>query len=161
MQVIRKQIGLLTAALVLIAGVAMAHAHPRRENIVIVPHVGFYHPYVYHPYWRAWPRYTYTYGYPVLPDSTIRTKIEPQDTEIFVDGYFAGNAREFDGGRRLHVTPGGHTITMYPDGYRTVTEDIWVEPSKTVTLKSDMERLARGEVSAPAPAPASELEPRS
>jgi hypothetical protein len=58
------------------------------------------------------------------------------------------------------VTPGGHAISMHLDGYRTVTEDIWVEPSKTVTLKTHMERLAKGEASAPVPAPASGPEPR-
>ena len=58
-----------------------------------------------------------------------------------------------DGGRPLRVTPGGHAISMHLDGYRTVTEEIWAEPSKTVTLKTDMTRLAKGDVSAPVPPP--------
>ena len=160
MQFITKQMGLLAGALVLIAGVTTANAEPRHRVIVVGPRAGFYHPYVYPPYWRAWHPYAYTYAYPVLPDAGIRTKIDPHDTEIFVDGYFAGYAREFDGGKRLRVTPGGHAISMHLDGYRTVTEDIWVEPSKTVTLKTHMERLAKGEASAPVPAPASGPEPR-
>jgi hypothetical protein len=154
MQTITKRIALMSGALMLIAGVGTADAQPR-HGVVIVPRVGIYRPYVYAPYWGPWhpPAYTYTYGYPIGGDANIRTKVDPKNTEIFVDGYFAGFAREFDGGHRLHVTPGGHAITMHLDGYRTVTEEIWVEPSRTVTLKTDMTRLARGEASAPVPSP--------
>ena len=160
MQFITKQMGLLAGALVLIAGVTTANAEPRHRVIVVGPRAGFYHPYVYHPVLASVASLCLHLRVPVLPGASIRTKIDPHDTEIFVDGYFAGYAREFDGGKPLRVTPGGHAISMHLDGYRTVTEDIWVEPSKTVTLKTHMERLAKGEASAPVPAPASGPEPR-
>ncbi len=153
MKTIATRTALLTGALLLIGGAAALHAEPRRGAIVIAPRVGIYRPYYYGPYWGPWHPYAYTYVTPAEPAAAIRTRVDPKDTAIFVDGYFAGYAREFDGGRPLRVTPGGHAVTMHLDGYRTVTEEIWTEPSKTVTLKIDMIRLARGEISAPVPPP--------
>ena len=86
MQFITKQIGLLAGALVLIAGVTTANAE--RGTSHRCGTVGrLLSPLRLPPYWRAWHPYAYTYAYPVLPDASIRTKVDPHDTEIFVDGY--------------------------------------------------------------------------
>ena len=153
MQTITKRLVSMTGALFLVAGATAADAAPHR-GVIIVPRVGIYRPYLYAPYWGPWHPYAYGYPYAVRPDASIRTKVDPNETEIYLDGYFAGYAREFDGGRPLHVTPGGHAVTMHLAGYRTVTEELWVEPSKTVTLKASMERLVEGEASTPVPPPA-------
>ena len=84
----------------------------------------------------------------------------PKQTEVFVDGYYAGTADQFDGAfHHLHTTPGGHAITLYLDGYRTVTEHIYVRPDSTFQMHDTMDKLAAGEVSAPPPLPAGALRP--
>ncbi len=71
----------------------------------------------------------------------------PKQTEVFVDGYFAGTAGT------VRTTPGGHAITLFLPGYRTVTENVYVAPGSTLKVKDTMDRLAAGEMSAPPPAP--------
>ena len=111
---------------------------------------------LYYPYWG----YPYGYGYPygayysLTPRGDVKAKITPKQTEVYVDGYYAGVADDFDGTfQQLHTSPGGHTITLRLDGYRTVTENVYVRPGSTVKLKETMEKLAPGEVSQPVPVP--------
>ena len=69
-------------------------------------------PFAYYPY--------STYAYGLTLDSDVKVKVTPKDAQVFVDGYYAGVSDNFDGAfQRLHVTPGGHVITIYLDGYRT------------------------------------------
>jgi hypothetical protein len=66
----------------------------------------------------------------------------------------------FDGAfNRLHVTAGGHVITIYREGYRTMSRDIYARPGSTTTISDRLEPLARGEVSAPPVSPASPTVP--
>jgi hypothetical protein len=44
-------------------------------------------------------------------------------------------------------------VTLRLDGYRTVTENIYVRPDSTYKLTETMEKLAPGEVSAAVPLP--------
>ena len=86
-------------------------------------------------------------------DSDVKLKITPKNAQVFVDGYYAGEVDNFDGAfQRLHVTPGGHEITVYSDGYRTLSREIYAAPNSTVTFSDDLMPLAPGEVSEP-PAP--------
>jgi len=107
----------------------------------------------YDPFWG--PYYPYA-PYPYIverPTATLRVEGVPKETEVFVDGYFAGTAG------KLHTTPGGHAITLYLPGYRTVTQNIYVAPDSTLKMQSTMDRLAAGEVSTPPPLPARPLRP--
>ena len=76
--------------------------------------------------------------------------VEPKQAEVFVDGYYAGLVGEAG---HLRVVPGGHAVTLYLEGYRTITENVYVRLGSTFTLHENMERLETGEVSAPAPLP--------
>jgi hypothetical protein len=50
----------------------------------------------------------------------FRLLVDPEDTRVYVDGYFAGEVDDFDGMfQRLNVAPGRHEITLKKDGYRT------------------------------------------
>lgn len=123
----------------------------------------FYVGGIYDPYW--WP-YAYPTGlfpfsyYPYGPfaytqplGSDVKVKVTPKDTQVFVDGYYAGVADNFDGTfQQLNVTPGGHEITLYRNGYRTLDRSIYAAPGATVTFKDDMVPLQPGQVSEP-PAP--------
>jgi opacity protein-like surface antigen len=115
---------------------------------------GFVSPFwgPYYPYW-GYP-YGYPYAYPYGASSDLKTKITPKQAEVYVDGYYAGVADDFDGAfQRLHTSPGGHAVTLRLDGYRTVTENIYVRPGSTTKLTETMEKLAPGEVSEPVPVP--------
>jgi hypothetical protein len=84
----------------------------------------------------------------------VKTEITPKQTEVYVDGYYAGVADDFDGAfQRLDTTPGGHAVTLRLEGYRTLTRNIYVRPHSTYKLTERMEKLAPGEVGEPVPEP--------
>jgi PEGA domain len=152
-----QRLVMLTVGLMLL-GAGSASAQPRRRAVVVVPRVQVYRPFVYDPFWGPWYPYSYGYGYAypytVLPQADIKTEITPKGAEVYVDGYYAGHANDFDGVfKRLHVAPGGHAITFHLQGFRTVTENVYVRPDSTLKMNTTMERLAAGETSAPVPSP--------
>src|SRR5882724_6746884 len=118
----------------------------------------FYDPF-WGPFYSDRYGYPYGYGYPGWPydySSTItgslKTEITPKQTEVYVDGYYAGVADDFDGVfQRLNTSPGGHAVTLRLEGYRTITRNIYVRPDSTYKLRETMEKLAPGEVSEPVP----------
>ena len=167
MSTLTKRFVMLAAALLVSgAAAATASAAPRivggarffaGPRVVVVPHVGF-RTWGYDPYWGPWYPYPYAYGYPVPIDrngnAALRTDVTPKQAEVFVDGYFAGHASDFDGAfGHLNVAAGGHQVTLHLDGFRTQTQDVYVRPDSTFKMNATMERLRRGETSAPAPAP--------
>ncbi len=112
----------------------------------------FYDPF-FGPYpW--WPRTAYPYGYfPIFDNSAnVRVQAKPKDVQVFVDGFYAGVGDDFDGPfQRLSLPPGGHTIVLYLDGYRTVRRNLYLRPGSTTRLHDQMERLPAGQVSEPPP----------
>ena len=94
---------------------------------------GYYHR-------RGWyyPRYYFDYG--VYSDhASLRILAEPVETEVYVDGYYAGVVDEFDGiFQRLHVAPGPHEITLRLDGFETWSGEIFAGPGSTVNLRHYM-----------------------
>ena len=91
----------------------------------------------------------------------VRTQITPKQADVYVDGFYAGTAGDFDGVfKRLHLMPGGHAITVYLPGYRTITQDVYVRPDSTVKMRDTMERLESGQASAPPPEPMWQRVPR-
>lgn len=107
---------------------------------------GFGYGYGYAPYGPHYGPYVYD------DSASARVQVTPKQTEVYVDGYLAGRADDFDGTfQRLHVRPGGHEITLYLDGHRSVTERIYFSPGKTHKIKLAMAPLAPGEAPAPRP----------
>jgi PEGA domain len=144
-------IALLVAALTVTAStVAQAHSfgHVRVG-------IGVGRPF-FDPFWGAYYPYGfYPGGYPYVGQSlTGHVHVEgvPKQTEVFVDGYLAGTAGT------VTTTPGGHAITLYLPGYRTVTQSVYVPPGSTLKVNRPMDPLGAGEVSAPPPSPASPVE---
>ena len=69
----------------------------------------------------------------------VRVRVKPSDTQVFVDGYYAGVSDDFDGlFQRLHVPRGPHEITLALDGYRTRSFEVFVSPGHTVKLRHQM-----------------------
>ena len=152
MSAFHKHLIALTAVMLLVGAVA-ANAQQRRASVIVVPRAEVVQPFFYDPFWGPW----YTYGYPfdVRPESDVRTHVTPKDTGVYVDGFYAGRAEDFDGVfKKLHVAPGGHAITLYLDGFRTSTQEVYVRPDSTFKLNATMEPVAPGETSAPVPVPA-------
>ena len=101
----------------------------------------------YDPFWGPF----YPYGfYPYVvnhPTAAVKVDAVPKQAEVFVDGYFAGTPGT------VRTTPGGHVISLYLPGYRTITQNIYVAPGSTVKMRETLETLAPGEVSALPPTP--------
>jgi PEGA domain-containing protein len=149
----RRVIALAAGAIVV--GAVSANAQSRRGAIIVVPRAQVYRPYVYDPFWGPWYPYSYGYAYVGRPETDIKTHVTPKNAEVYVDGFFAGRAADFDGVfKKLHVAPGGHAITLHLDGFRTTTQEVYVRPDSTFKMNVTMAPLAPGEASAPVPAPA-------
>ncbi|HEY7190910.1 MAG TPA: PEGA domain-containing protein [Vicinamibacterales bacterium] len=154
MGAVSKYVIAMTAVLTL-AAATTASAQPRRGAVVVVPRGEIVQPFFYNPFWGPWPAYGYGYPYVVRPQTDIRTHVTPKDADVYVDGYYAGRAADFDGVfKKLHVVPGGHAITLYMPGFRTTTQEVYVRPDSTFKMDVTMAPLANGEASAPVPVPA-------
>ena len=108
---------------------------------------GFYDPF-YYPYYGYGPYPYYGYGYYGRYDmsSSMRLQVSPRNTEVFLDGYYAGTVDDFDGFfQRLHVEPGEHDLQLYLSGYRSVSQKVYLQPGNTFRVKHAMEPLGPGE----------------
>ncbi len=128
----------------------------RGAPVVVIGGYGYYQHWMYDP-WYQWgphgyPPYGYRYGVQDLTAS-IRIDAEPRQAQVFVDGYYAGIVDDFDGVfQRLRVEPGGRTITIFLEGYRTEEQRLYLRPGTDQRVRLTLEPLAAGERSqAPAP----------
>jgi len=91
----------------------------------------------YHRHGWYYPRYFFDEYYPER--AALRILVDPVETEVYVDGYYAGVADDFDGiFQRLYVAPGLHQITLRLDGFVTWTGEVFAAPGSTVKLHHDM-----------------------
>ena len=108
----------------------------------------FYDPF-YGPYpW--WPASAYAWGYYPVFDNRAEVRIQgtPRAAAVYVDGFYAGIVDDFDGTfQRLPLTPGGHRIELFLEGYRTVRKSLYLQPGSTLKLHETMTPLAAGETS--------------
>jgi hypothetical protein len=107
----------------------------------------FYRPFYWYPYAQV------GYGYGGFNGTSLRVQVMPRDAEVFIDNYYAGTVDDFDGlFQRLHVEPGAHDITLWREGYRTVRQRIYIQPTGTFRLRYMMVPLGPGEIAEPRPA---------
>lgn len=107
----------------------------------------FYPPFYWYPYAQV------GYGYRGFDGASLRVQVTPRDTEVFIDNYYAGTADDFDGlFQRLHVEPGAHDVTLFREGYRTVRQRVYIQPTGTFRLRYMMVPLGPGETAEPRPA---------
>jgi hypothetical protein len=166
----------LFASVILVTRPDIASAQPRAvprhpphpERAVVVRGRVFIGGYFYDPFFGPypwWPRAAYPYWYFPIYDhrADLRVQVKPDEAEdaaIYVDGFYAGIVDDFNGVfQALPLTPGGHTIVVYLEGYRTVRHNIYLRPGATFKLRATMERLPAGvtseppELAPPVPAP--------
>ena len=108
----------------------------------------YYYPYYYSPYYYG--AYGGHYGYGYAPyrrggyyrdSGSLRVIVDPERTRVYVDGYYAGVADDFDGiFQRLNVSPGRHDITLRLEGYRTQHFKVYVPYDQTIKIHYDMVR---------------------
>lgn len=113
---------------------------------------GYFYDPAFGPYpW--WPRGTYPYWYVPRFDlrADVRLHVEPKTCEaaaVYVDGFYAGIVDDFNNVfQSLPLTPGGHSIVLFLDGYRTVRQNVYLRPGSMFTLRATMEKLPPGETS--------------
>ena len=122
-----------------------------RPVVVVAPYYyrpWFYDPFFYSPYYPYYPWYQPPYGYGAAFDreSSLRLQVTPRETEVFVDGFFAGKADDFDGFlQRLRLPPGEHDLQLYLAGHRSVQQKIYLQPGATFRVRYNLESLAPGE----------------
>jgi hypothetical protein len=81
--------------------------------------------------------------------------VSPRETEVFVDGYYAGAVDDFDGFfQRLRLPPGAHEVILHHDKYRTVRQTLYVAAGTDYRIRHDLTPLGPGEASEPRPVPA-------
>lgn len=123
-----------------------------------------YGAYGYRPYGAYGYGYGSPYGRPLAETSSARIQVTPKEAreaEVYVDGYRAGRVDDFDGTfQRLNVAPGPHEITLFLNGYRTITEKLYMGEGSTIKVREAMVRLAPGETSERPPAPPARTAPR-
>jgi hypothetical protein len=107
------------------------------------------------PYYPPYPPYPPYAFYGRVDDTAhLKTEIEPKQARIYVDGYYAGIADDFDGlFQSLAVAPGPHDITAYLEGYRTTTRQMYFGPDAGLKLRLRLEPLRQGETSEAPPQP--------
>ena len=131
----------------------------RGSTVVVAPALyygyGFYDPFwwgygVGYPYgWYA-PYYP---GIPYRPNvGSARLQIKPSNAEVYVDGHLAGIADDFDGFlQRLDLPAGEHELTVYREGYRTLSQKVLFRPGATLNIKYTLQPLGPGESNEPRP----------
>jgi hypothetical protein len=117
----------------------------------------FYYPYSPYYYYGQYPYYGR--GYYDL-SSSLRLQVTPRQTEVYIDGYYAGTVDDFDGiFQRLHLEPGEHDLQLYLPRHRNFTQKVYLQPGRTFSVKHAMEELRGGE---PEPVkPSAQALPRS
>jgi hypothetical protein len=126
-------------------------------HVAVRGHVVFVGGYFYDPHFGPYPWWDpirYQAWYPPvygLPAS-VRIVATPKTAAVYVDGFYAGIVDDFDGiFQSLPLPPGGHAITLYEPGYRTVTQRVYLSAGSTFKLQLTLERLPAGSASEPPP----------
>ncbi len=158
------------AGLVLLASASPANAQRGRRGPAIRPvrpHISggayfgsyygpyFYSPWFYSNYW-FYPPYLYgdPYYYMGRGAASVKVQVEPKQAQVYVDGNFAGIVDQYDGFfQSLQVEPGGHDITVYLDGFRSIVQHLYLSPGASYRIKGVMVPLAAGETNEARPQP--------
>jgi hypothetical protein len=71
----------------------------------------------------------------------VRLHVRPREAAVYVDGYYAGIVDDFDGVfQRLTLEVGPHQIELDAPGLQPQFFDIYVDPARTVDIRTDLLR---------------------
>jgi hypothetical protein len=104
--------------------------------------------YPYYPYaWGPWGYAPYYGGGYYDISGSMRLQVSPRETEVFVDGYYAGTVDDFDGVfQRLRLEPGEHDVELFLSGHRSFQQKLYLQPGRTFSVRHSMEPLGPGDV---------------
>jgi hypothetical protein len=129
------------------------------RTVIVAGYAHPFYPYFNDPFWSGWYGYQYR-PYPFYPryiyepGADLRVQVTPREAEVYIDGYLVGNVDDFDGVfQRLRVPYGEHQISVYREGYRTITEKMLFRPYQSYSIKQPMQPLASGDAAEPRPTP--------
>ena len=67
--------------------------------------------------------------------------VTPKDAQVYVDGYYVGTARDWEGRRqRLTLAPGAHRVELQAADYEPAQFDITIESRQTTTYRGALTR---------------------
>lgn len=124
-------------------------------------YAGFHHSFHHGPYLFPYGYGPYGYGPWLAPDyggygygSAVRLEVDPEETEVYVDGYYTGIVDSFDGFlQRLRLPPGEHEIELYLEGHESVRQTLYLAPGETYRIRHRMQPLPEGAPPAARPEP--------
>lgn len=125
-------------------------------------YVGFGGPFLFTPWgypyhFGYYQRYPYYWGAP--PRAAVRIEVAPKTAAVYVDGVYAGVVDDYDGYfQRLVVSPGGHEITVYQTGFRSLVRRLYMQLGTTAHIKGRLEPLPPGQPDDPLPQPPPEVQ---
>lgn len=130
----------------LLMGAQTSHAHSHvfiGGSFAAGPYWGgpYYDPWYYGPSYGPYPYYYAPpdYGY-------LRTKIEPKEAEVWVDGRFFGTADQWDGWfKNLKLPLGLHTAQFKLRGYQSYTISFNMTPGDTTTVEHELTPVPEGQ----------------
>ena len=107
----------------------------------------YYSPWLYSSFWYYPSYYPYGYGYDYGPGgASLKVEVKPTNAEVYIDGHLAGIVDQFDGMfQSLSVEPGGHEVTIYLEGFRSIRQQLYLSAGSTYRIKGALEQLAPGE----------------
>jgi hypothetical protein len=114
--------------MILVAGAVMALAPltASAARVVVVGGMGGFYGPGWGPYWG--PAYGY---YPAARLGEVKIDTKSKDSEVFIDGAFAGATKDT---RTFHVRPGTYTFEVRHAGQVELSEKVFVSAGQTLHL---------------------------
>jgi hypothetical protein len=76
----------------------------------------------------------------MTPQGSLILQVKPDDTEVFVDGYYVGAAVDLRGdGAFLEAGP--HRVDLSASGYEAATFDVNIVPNRSILLRRDLKQI--------------------
>lgn len=77
--------------------------------------------------------------FPAGTAAEVKLQVTPDRAAVFVDGAYAGSAKEFGGaGRAMLLAPGKHQVKIGLAGYQDFTSEIELRPNQKMTIKTEL-----------------------
>ena len=100
---------------------------------------GYPYSYGYAPYRYAMPPPAYVTAVPGYAYGGVRIQGAPEESQVFVDGYYVGIVDDFDGAlQHLNLQSGPHRIEVRAPGFAPVSFDVNVTPGQTLTYHAGL-----------------------
>jgi hypothetical protein len=108
------------------------------------PYYGFgpYSGPYWSPYYGAYGPNSFDMGLAAAAGiGAVDLNVKPNQAEVWVDGKFVAEARDLDGSPSfLWLREGPHHLVIYKGGYRSLEEDIAVQPGQKMDVKVRLEK---------------------